>query len=141
MAANSLDDKLEKILKILKSHDERLVQMSQLLESYTSTSIPERAKSEHLVEQRYQPLTPAQLINRVNGRTRDILVLLINQGFHKYSEISSKLNITESRARAYISDLKNHFGIPVVQLRDAEGYKIGIDAMFIEQLMRRQAII
>lgn len=80
-----------------------------------------RAKTEHLAErtermtelfeQTERPLTRDSL-NRVRGRHREILAMLINNGFHTYDQIARKLSISNSRARAYVAELKNDYGLP-----------------------------
>lgn len=103
-----------------------------------------RAKTEHLTErtermaelfeQTERPLTRESL-NRVHGRHREILAMLINSGFHTYDQIARKLSISNSRARAYVAELKNDYGLPIRQVRDAEGYKVGIETRFVEQIL------
>lgn len=96
-----------------------------------------RAKTEQLgelSEPSEQPLRPESL-NRIHGRHREILAMLINNGFHTYEAIAKKLNISQSRARAYIAELKNEYKVPLSQVRDPEGYKVGIDVRFIEQIL------
>jgi len=61
--------------------------------------------------------------------------MLINSGSHTYEQIAKKLNISQSRARAYIAELKNEFNVPLRQIRDPEGYKVGIDVRFVEQIL------
>ena len=74
-------------------------------------------------------------LGSVRGRHREILAMLINNGFHTYEQIAQKLGISQSRARAYIADLRNNYGVPLKQVRDPEGYKIGIDVRFVEQIL------
>ena len=103
-----------------------------------------RARTEHLTErtervaelfeQTERPLTRESL-SKVHGRHREILVMLINNGFHTYDQIAKQLNISNSRARAYVAELKNGYGLPIRQVRDAEGYKVGIETRFVEQIL------
>jgi len=103
-----------------------------------------RAKTEHLTErteratelfeQTERPLTRESL-SKVHGRHREILVMLINNGFHTYDQIAKQLSISNSRARAYVAELKNDYGLPIRQVRDAEGYKVGIETRFVEQIL------
>lgn len=81
-----------------------------------------------------QPLGQRGL-SSIRGRHREILAMLINNGFHTYEQIAKRLNISQSRARAYIAELKNDFGVPLTQVRDPEGYKVGIDVRFVEQIL------
>ena len=87
-----------------------------------------------LCELSEQPLRASGL-NRIRGRHREILAMLINNGFHTYKQIATKLNISQSRARAYIAELKNKYNVPLRQVRDPEGYKVGIDVRFVEQIL------
>jgi len=96
----------------------------------------QRAKTEQFAEHTEQSLT--QSMQKIRGRHREILNLLINDGFHTYEEMAKKLNISQSRARAYITELKNDFGIPLRQIRDPEGYKVGVDMRFVEQILSLQ---
>jgi len=96
-----------------------------------------RAKTEQfgeLGELGEQPLRAGSL-NRIRGRHREILAMLINSGFHTYQQIAKKLNISQSRARAYIAELKNKYNVPLRQIRDPEGYKVGIDVRFVENIL------
>jgi biotin operon repressor len=103
-----------------------------------------RARTEHLTErtermaelfeQTERPLTRESL-GKVHGRHREILVMLINNGFHTYDQIAKQLSISNSRARAYVAELKNDYGLPIRQVRDAEGYKVGIETRFVEQIL------
>ncbi len=74
-------------------------------------------------------------LGHIRGRHREILAMLINNGFHTYDQIAQKLGISQSRARAYIADLRNTYGVPLKQVRDPEGYKIGVDTRFVEQIL------
>ncbi len=74
-------------------------------------------------------------LNRIRGRHREILAMLINNGFHTYKQIAEKLNISQSRARAYIAELKNIYNVPLRHVRDPEGYKVGIDVRFVEEII------
>lgn len=96
-----------------------------------------RARTEQfgeLNELSERPLRTGSL-NRIRGRHREILVMLINNGFHTYQQIADKLNISQSRARAYIAELKNKYNVPLRQVRDPEGYKVGIDVRFVEHIL------
>ena len=93
-----------------------------------------RAKTEQSTEQTEQ-LLASRNISKITGRHREILALLMNQGFHTYEQLAKKLNISQSRARAYIAELKSNFNVPLRQIRDPEGYKIGIDVGFVERIL------
>jgi biotin operon repressor len=120
----------------LRETNERIDALSDIL---TGSGMAERshsfrAKTERLHEHTEQPLTDENL-NRIRGRHRELLALLINNGFHTYDQIAQKLDISRSRARAYVAELKNSYGLPLRQVRDAEGYKIGIDMRFVERVL------
>ncbi len=93
-----------------------------------------RANTEQLTEHTEQVLTQPSM-NRVRGKHRELLALFVNNGFHNYEQIAKKLNISQSRARAYVSELKKDYGIPLRQVKDAEGLKIGVDIAFIDQIL------
>ena len=111
------NDKIEKISKILAGEQSRA----------------NRAIYEQITEQSEQSLD--RTLQKIRGRHREMLNLFINDGFHTYEQIAKKMDISQSRARAYVAELKNDFGIPLRQVRDSEGYKIGIDVRFIEQIL------
>jgi len=119
---------LEKRFEKTNSKIERL---SKILSAEQSRA--NRATFEQMAEQSEQSL--AQTMQRIRGRHREVLGLLINEGFHTYEQIAQKLNISESRARAYITELKNDFEIPLRQVRDSEGYKVGVDTRFAERIL------
>jgi len=104
-----------------------------------------RAKTEQLHERteqslgvstrRRRGLSGASELSNIRGRHREILALLINNGFHTYRQIAERLGISQSRARAYIAELKNVYGVPLKSVRDPEGYKVGIDVRFVERIL------
>lgn len=147
-----LEKKIEILNRALASFDKKLEKtnerINELVEIIAATSNL-RAKTEHLAErfeqtehfeQSGQPgRTLARMRNvgnlkKVTGRHREILVMLINDGFHTYKDIAKKLSISQSRVRAYISELKK-YGVPLRQIRDPEGYKVGVDLRFVEEIL------
>ena len=92
-----------------------------------------RAKTEQLAERKEQVFTNSK-VSAITGKQREVLSLLMNEGFHTYLQMAKKLNISQSRARAYIAELKNDFDIPLRQVRDSEGYKIGIYITFLDKI-------
>jgi len=130
-----LEKKLDRIMKFVEEADvDRKMNGNHLIRGRVSNR---RAQTEHypeLNEQTEQTLRISRLSD-VRGRHREILAMLINNGFHTYKQIAQKLNISESRARAYIADLRNKYNVPLRQIRDPEGYKIGIDVRFVEQIL------
>lgn len=129
------EKKLEKLIEIFEQQNKKIDKLINLLVSaQTEQFKPNRAKTEQLGEQTEQ-LLASNGVQQIRGRHREILALLINEGFHTYRQMAEKLNISQSRARAYITDLKNDFSVPLRQVRDPEGYKIGIDVRFVEQIL------
>jgi biotin operon repressor len=133
---NSVEKKLEKMMVLFERQDRRIDGISKILEKMVKTEqlLTSRAKSEQSAEHNEQ-LLGTQNLNRITGRHREVLALLMNQGFHTYEQMAKKLNISQSRARAYIAELKTNFGVPFRQVRDPEGYKIGIDVGFVERIL------
>ena len=134
----SMNKRLEKLTEVVEKS------VSILTEQRSEHPFTFRAKTERLPEHAEHMLVRAASSERVSrdkqlksirGRHREILVMLINNGFHTYEQIAEKLGISQSRARAYIADLRNHYGVPLKQVRDPEGYKIGIDVRFVEQIL------
>ena len=115
----------------LTSLDITTEQLSELGEQSLSRAI----NSEQLSTRSSRLRAKSGQLGSIRGRHREILAMLINNGFHTYSQIAQKLGISQSRARAYIADLRNDFGLPLKQVRDPEGYKIGIDVRFVEQIL------
>lgn len=136
MQKPSVEKQLEKLMKLFERQNERIDRISKILDKIQRAEqpIPIRAKTEQLAEQSEQMLDGKNL-SRITGRHRELLALLINQGYHTYFDIAKKMNISQSRARAYVAELKNNFGVPLRQIRDPEGYKIGIDIRFVEQIL------
>ncbi len=152
----ALERKIELLSKTLASFEKKLEKTNRELENLTNTIAkgivvqkiggqPIETKRLHMLRARTeqfgelnelseQPLRVGNL-NRIRGRHREILAMLINNGFHTYQQIASKLNISQSRARAYIAELKNKYNVPLRQVRDPEGYKVGIDVRFVEQIL------
>lgn len=149
----ALERKIELLSKTLVSFEKKLEKTNRELENLTNTIANGivvqkvggqpteterlhmlRARTEQFGELSERPLRAGSL-NRIRGRHREILAMLINNGFHTYQQIASKLNISQSRARAYIAELKNKYNVPLRQVRDPEGYKVGIDVRFVEQIL------
>lgn len=127
--------KIEKLIKVFEQHNKKIDKLINLLVSTQTEQLKlNRAKIEQPGE-RTEQLLASNGMHQVRGRHREILALLINEGFHTYRQIAEKLNISQSRARAYITDLKNSYNVPLRQVRDPEGYKIGIDVRFVEQIL------
>jgi len=140
-STRSLEKKIDALSAAVSSLERKIDAMSQ---PPAEQARPFRAKTERLTErterlselfeQTERPLTRESL-GKVHGRHREILVMLINNGFHTYDQIAKQLNISNSRARAYVAELKNGYGLPIRQVRDAEGYKVGIETRFVEQIL------
>ena len=133
---SSLESKIAKLINVLEKIDRA---------SAFEQSIRNRAKNEQELGLTEQSLSSdnkrsnkgfnGTTMQKVMGRNRELLTLLINEGFHTYAEISKKMDISESRARAYVTELKKNFNIPIKQIRDSEGYKIGIDISFVDRIL------
>jgi len=75
------------------------------------------------------------LIASATGRYREVLSILINEGFFTYARLAARLNISQSRVRAYIADLKKYYSIPISSIRDTEGVKVGISQEYVDQIL------
>ncbi len=91
----------------------------------------EQPSSEQLNERNEKPI----LLSNATGRCREIISLLINEGFFTYSKLADRLNISQSRVRAYIADLKKYYSIPITSIKDGEGVKVGISPEFVNQIL------
>jgi DNA-directed RNA polymerase specialized sigma subunit len=130
----NLNQRLSYLESNLVKMNEKIDKLIDILSKSKGTEhlLSDRAKTEQLPEQAEQMLT--QDLQKVKGRHREILSLFVNEGFHTYQQIAERLKISQSRARAYVAELKS-FGVPLRQFRDPEGYKIGIDVRFVEQIL------
>lgn len=149
----SKSNEMDEMTKIIKNYNERmgvLVQtvcslekklektndrIDRLMGILTKNQKPEqldhfRAKGEEVDN----PFDSRQL-ERIKGRHRQILSLLINDGLHTYFQIAKKLNISQSRARAYVTELKNTYKVPIRRVREPEGFKIGVDMKVIGRII------
>ena len=137
---------LGRLLQLFELQNKKMDKLINILTAaQTEQSHAKRAKTEQLAEQAEQLLSAASAVGRdgfgvgkmgnIRGKHRELLALFINQGFHTYEQIASKLQISQSRARAYVAELKNDFHVPLRQVRDPEGYKIGMDVGFVEQIL------
>lgn len=154
--SKSLERKIGILSKTLVSFEKKLEKTNQKIEILTNVIANEmaiknmsgqpnlteqlhvlRAKTEQFSERSELDERSLRMgsLNKIRGRHREILAMLINSGFHTYQQIAKKLNISQSRARAYIAELKNEFNVPLRQIRDPEGYKVGIDVRFVEQIL------
>lgn len=84
--------------------------------------------------QKLSEKTPV-LLSNATGRYREILSILINEGFFTYPKLADRLNISQSRVRAYIADLKRYYSVPITSVRDTEGVKVGISPEFVNQIL------
>jgi len=130
MSSSSVQKEIKRLSNLIKKQNEKI---DDLTEALAKIGRRGRAKTEQFAEQTEQLLAPKSL-ERIKGRHREIVGLLMNEGFHTYEQLANKLNISQSRARAYITELKN-FGIPLRQIKDPEGYKVGIDVAFVEKVL------
>ncbi len=126
----SLEKKIESLNKTIESLEKKIEEMNKRMSDVSKNDM-RISDSRGLTVNRH--VSYSDSIERIKGKHREILVMLINEGFHTYGEIASKLDISQSRVRAYISDLKNKYHIPLSRIRDAEGYKVGVDMRFVER--------
>ena len=147
-----LEKKLEILDKTISSFEQKIGHLDEridkLMDAIDVNGSPKaeqlrqlRAKTEQFSErnERFERTLRSGIgpenLNRITGRHREILAMLINNGFHTYKQIAQKLNISQSRARAYIAELKNKHNVPLRHVRDPEGYKVGIDVRFVEEIL------
>lgn len=131
-STSKLERRLENILHKIENQNTKIEKIFTILNNlqrdngkvdkpigYKSTS--------RLREQTEQTEQLVTKYKQMRERHRELLFVLIENGFLSYREIARKLNISKSRARAYVSDLKNNYSVPLKMIRDAEGFKVGID--------------
>jgi DNA-binding CsgD family transcriptional regulator len=156
-SANKDDGGVSELNKTLLALNRRFDMMEQRLNKLTDLvelSSRDRARTEHAgerterfaeqierTERTRSSMEPAIGNGRpvaladIHGRHREILAMLINGGFYTYKEMADKLSVSQSRVRAYIAELRNKYNIPLKQVRDAEGYKIGVELRFVEEIL------
>ena len=156
-----LEKKIENLSESISSFEEKIEhidsRINKLIDSLETNGVPGipstrattrdiiipanrsdfRAKTEQFTEQNEhsERSLKRENLNKITGRHREILAMLINNGFHTYKQIADKLNISQSRSRAYIAELKNKYRVPLRHVRDPEGYKVGIDVRFVEEVI------
>jgi len=132
-----IDSRINKLLDSLEANSVAKLTTGSGVTIPTSRFSLRRAKTEQSTEQteQFERSLKRESLGRVTGRHREILAMLINDGFHTYKQIADKLNISQSRARAYIAELKNDYRVPLRHVRDPEGYKVGIDVRFVEEVL------
>lgn len=128
--SSSVDKEIKRLSDLIKRQNKKIDDLTKALVEMQSYS---RAKTEQFAEHNEQ-LLASKSLEAIKGRHREIVAVLMNEGFHTYEQLAKKMNISQSRARAYVTELKS-YGIPLKQMRDAEGYKIGIDAGFVEKIL------
>jgi biotin operon repressor len=128
--SSMIQKEIKKLSDLIKKQNEKIEILTRTLTKIESYG---RAKTEQFSEQTEQLLAPKSL-EMIKGRHREILALLMNEGFHTYEQLADKLDISQSRARAYITELKS-FGVPLRQVKDPEGYKVGIETSFVEKVL------
>jgi len=131
MPSSRSKEEIKKLLALIKGQNEKIDKMAKTL--FEIEKNYNRARAEQSSEQNEQ-LLASKILETIRGRHREIVALFMNDGLHTYGQLAKKLNISQSRARAYVTELKS-FGLPLRQVRDAEGYKIGIDAGFVEKIL------
>ncbi len=118
---------------------EQIDAVSEQMKNKTEPVQPKTEQPDTTEQQNYEPAQPAErkpvLLSSATGRYREILSLLINEGFFTYPKLAGRLNISQSRVRAYIADLKRHYSIPISSVRDTEGVKVGISPEFVDHIL------
>jgi len=130
MPSRDLRKEIKKLSDVIVNQNKKIDDLTNILKTIEGYG---RAKTEQFAEHNEQLLASKNL-ELIKGRQREIVAVLMNDGFHTYEQLAKKMNISQSRARAYVTELKSS-GVPLKQMRDAEGYKIGIDAGFVEKIL------
>ncbi len=137
---NELEKEVNVISQQLLEQNNKIDSIAQYMtEQIEVVSEQTDVKNEPLNEQpsAEQPQNEKKTIQLTNatGRYREILSLLINEGFFTYTKLAERMGISQSRARAYIADLKKYYSIPITSVKDAEGVKVGISPEFVDQIL------
>ncbi len=118
---------------------EQIDAVSEQMKNKTEPFQPKTEQSEAIEQPNPEPVQPIEkktvLLSSATGRYREILSLLINEGFFTYPKLAERLSISQSRVRAYIADLKRYYSIPISSVRDTEGVKVGISPEFVDQIL------
>ncbi len=137
----SFNKNLKRLSESILLLDRRMVAMSKTVQSLQSSMLrmrteqtyPVRAKTEQSTEQTEQSLVGD--MSRIIGKHREVLAILINDGYSTYEQIAGRLNISQSRARAYVAELAANHSVPLRKIKDPEGLKIGLDVNFVEKIL------
>ncbi len=127
--SNKADAVAQYVTEQIESFSEQIKDRNETNPIKTEQSSVEQTQQKQTNEK-----TPV-LLSNATGRYREILSLLINEGFFTYSKLADRLNISQSRVRAYIADLKRYYSVPITSLRDTEGVKVGISPEFVDRIL------
>ncbi len=73
----------------------------------------------------------------MTGRCREMMSLFIDEGFFTYQALAQRLGLSQSRTRAYVSELKKFYNIPITAIKDSEGVKVGLAAELVNEIIKR----
>lgn len=136
---NELEKEVNLVSQQLLEQNNKIDSIAQYMtEQIEVVSEQVDVKSDKMQPESEQPSTeqPKQVqISSATGRYREILSLLINEGFFTYPKLAERMGISQSRARAYIADLKKYYSIPITSVKDTEGVKVGISPEFVDQIL------
>ena len=125
---NKLDSVAQYVTEQIEVFSEQIKDKNEIISTKTEQPSAEQA-------QKQQSEKKPVLLSNATGRYREILSLLINEGFFTYSKLADRLNISQSRVRAYIADLKRYYAVPITSVKDTEGVKVGISPEFVDQIL------
>ncbi len=126
---NKVDSVAQYVTEQIESFSEQIKDKNEINPIKTEQPGAEQAQQKPQNEK-----TPV-LLSNATGRSREILSLLINEGFFTYSKLADRLNISQSRVRAYIADLKRYYSVPITSVKDNEGVKVGISPEFVDRIL------
>ncbi|MFH0889917.1 MAG: HTH domain-containing protein [Candidatus Aenigmatarchaeota archaeon] len=133
---NELEKELNMISQQVLEQNNKIDSIAQYMtEQIEVVSEQVDVKNETVTEQPSAEQPKQIQISSATGRYREILSLLINEGFFTYTKLAERMRISQSRARAYIADLKKYYSIPITSVKDTEGVKVGISPEFVDKIL------
>lgn len=96
-----------------------------------------RANIPSVPQKHVQTNTTNTGIPNMGGRCREMMSLFINEGFFTYQKLAERLGLSQSRTRAYVSELKKFHNIPIAVIKDSEGVKVGLSTELVNEIIKR----
>lgn len=103
----------------------------------TGEQVQKRADIPGMLQRSVQTNAANAGIPNMGGRCREMMSLFINEGFFTYQKLAERLELSQSRTRAYVSELKKFYNIPIAVIKDSEGVKVGLSTELVNEIIKR----